>query len=387
MATDDNIMQMARLEFRSSHDVKQATKNVRKAFGFNSIDLVTMRDLYNHFEKENIKPFNEVGYETEMSELFPNRVKDEFVEGMISQLEGDCLFKKVITIDGRIGFNAEKASTSVINLFTGESTMFPNSDHQSWPSLTVVDKEYLIAYRHLLKPQLALLKYDLKAMTLKQVHSVEIGTELRHGKIVFDQSVKHRFVVYNRRGFYIIGKVESDRMFISSLITSEPTKLCYPLLYDDKLCGIRYVGLCWYFLQFDLRNLDRVSFSSVPYSFKGKKVLSSTMRQYTWSGARLYVGFTDDESFEIFVLDTATFEWEDTGIKLSNHVQSISVNKDEVLTVVSIGRSGKLIFHRFPLKKPDSLMNIAWFACMRRYGKEQCKKLLNLLPPDCHLRL
>lgn len=74
------------------------------------------------------------------------------------------------------------------------------------------------------------------------------------------------------------------------------------------------------------------------------------MRQYTWSGARLYVGFTDDESFEIFVLDTATFEWEDTGIKLSNHVQSISVNKDEVLTVVSIGRSGKLIFHRFPLK-------------------------------------
>jgi len=83
--------------------------------------------------------------------------------------------------------------------------------------------------------------------------------------------------------------------------------------------------------------------------------------------------------------------WSDTKIVVMGHSTGMFIDESNVLVlkVCEDEAQGTNSFYRFPLKKPDSLMNLAWLDISRQstvFGNELFDKFADRLPYTCELR-
>lgn len=115
-------------------------------------------------------------------------------------------------------------------------------------------------------------------------------------------------------------------------------------------------------------------------------------QRYVWSINSLYVSCDEGElsgPFSIIAFNPKSYQWTRTKYTGMGRAKEMSIDEDEILTVVvredSLGAKNSKIktIYRFPMRKPDKLSYIAWFAIRRGalfFESNLYKKILPRLP-------
>ncbi|KAI6215677.1 hypothetical protein M3Y94_00412700 [Aphelenchoides besseyi] len=98
-----------------------------------------------------------------------------------------------------------------------------------------------------------------------------------------------------------------------------------------------------------------------------------------------------NQETSIFVFDLKAMEWKNTGIRFGEGVLRMSSAEENMLIVKVDGPNfnSDIRLYRFPMCRPDSLLNISWMK-VRRWAKtkpvlyeETIQKLPHNLPVRC----
>ncbi|KAI6169984.1 hypothetical protein M3Y97_01167000 [Aphelenchoides bicaudatus] len=377
------MRQMACLEYRAKHDVNTAVKNIVKVFGRYSVDSFTVQKWFTKFKKERTKKFTaKSAYKIELDKHFSTGTQ-VFMDGIISQVKLKFFYKAMNTFDGRIGFAVLPNEFVVADLFHGEvrSVPFSFSQRVCQPVEFIDEERFLVL--EVMERKLALFKFDYDTMSIEKLDEAFLEFDMQHCYyLLLDQLELTKFVIYNQTTTvdFCAGRVIEGRIVLGGIARSED--------------GITLANLSGSVLQF----LKPISSSMCALSeidletmeLKITHIPTTKWTSYFWAGDFFYVAYMPSGGvWTVAVLNIKTREWFDTKIGIFHTVWKLFVDENQVLTVVAENSlTTATTFYRYSLRKPDSLVNLAWFSYTREFKSTGKRGILfNHLPYTCDVRV
>jgi len=403
---DVNVHHLVLFEYRAKQDATKAVKNIRKKFGPNAITKSEVVHLFKQFNKDGAPIYNK-----RFNSLATNEMFSKAVNSLLFQSEKPNLKGKLITTDGRLtlctNFDSPWEGRNIIigDLFHAKfkniqinSVLFsPNACFRRNCQVEIINDEYLMLFRPE-SNQIALLEVDYENWKVKVHGPYKLNEGQIDGIFMLDRNKKQRFAIFSPRGSFTTGRVEDDfGITVEKFGQMNFGCLQYVKFEDGKLHGLKSLGggaddEIFQTCEFDLETLS-VTYSA-PFSLVcGENEhfnLSPIYRKkYTWFESKLLVPIvTSSNVTKILSLDTERGIWKDTKITVFGSISGMFVDDQGLLTLKVTCDSTTYNFHRFSLRKADSLKNLAWLTMVRNsnlFESTIYDRIVNRLPYNTDL--
>jgi len=263
--------------------------------------------------------------------------------------------------------------------------------------LALVDEEHLLVFNGN-KRQLFLLKFDSDVWQFKLSSQVNVGRDFDFGsKLLLDELDKRKFILSNWGPGSLAGSVVEDTIVIDRQFSLRNVQYSSIKKYvGSKLFSFQRQNQSCELVEWNLNTLERTLTDRVPSILdSGESIGLNTggsVLDHVWHEDWIYVA----AEYPIKLTKIYAFSWEskrwfDTNITVMGRSTGMFIDENNVLVLKAREDEDRGInnFYRFPLKKPESLMNLAWLVISRQstvFGNKLFDKFADRLPYTCELR-
>jgi len=399
-------------EHRAGTRQVKAVENICDKLGHDAVTIKIVAYWYNRFDSGDTSVYDKKTkeYRNEKTSMDVSEFVSE--ASMLFPFKQPRMVYKLITNDGRLGFlllrfsvTAGKGATLCMSdLLYGNqkglqnaSNIFSAIDHinQHWVQVKMVDNEHFLIFLGWL-PQLALFKLNHDAFKLDVLQVVDIDASLQCGQLIVDEKGTRKFMIYHMNGSFLTGHLDGTQIIIRKLIMSLPDCLQCMKLEGSTLSCLRYSGQGWEIRSFDLDKVKPKLAAKIPLECANGEEFAmspSYNLSYVWSGSRLYVPAKLTKlRTKIVYFDTKTLIWTDTHLKFPGQLRGMFIDENEILTAQVLLEIPKDVnnLYRIPLKKPDSLKNLAWMFIVNHeefFGSNFLYDIAGLISDDLQSKI
>jgi len=406
------IRQLLLIEHRAEHEPAQALKNVKAKIGQCDLTLETVKFWFKRFDKGDTSLLKAQLSPYYMPQIVPN---DKYLMSdncKFRSVTDPLMSKKVVSNDGRIGLiigfkKLRHTKLFAIDLLNGDSREIYKAgvlagikEESVKNHLVLIDEEHLLVFNDN-KRQLSLLKFDSDSFEFKLRSQVTVGKEFeakQDPQLYLDELDRRKFILgtsmWNPN--YLAGSVVEDTIVIDRR---------FSLQNSDFGCIRKYVGNQFFdfypqsgnsrLFEWNLETSAHPLATVIPSTFNTGESIDFNYAQvldHFWHEDWIYIAVEFPVKLtKVYALNLKKFGWFDTKIVVMGSSTGMFVDEDKVLVmkVCEDEAQGINSFYRFPLKKPESLMNLAWFTisrCSTVFGNKLFDKFADRLPYTCELR-
>jgi len=429
MATPKQIQMRSLIlvEYQSGNDTEQAFNNICTKLRNVAVKPGLVKYWFKRFNNGDYSVFNTSSYfHSTTSAALYNDVYLKGIRSMLFQFNFLQMNSKMTVHDGRVAFSFgytcyQQESLVMADLFHGKIKEFQNNNNilaklteQSNGSdrqLKMIDMEHFLVFfdeLSLLVPFIL----DYKTWTLEAFDSIALGDSLKCGKLIVDQQDSHNFMIYNSNGAFLAGRFGELQIDLGEIAYSTMTNLEYVKLNGSTLSGLRNLHQdkiednmdlfefnktegntdMWEFNKIDWQALEPISKANISLELENGETFElhdDYKSQYYWSQSGLLYAPAkfDSKLTRIMSFDPESQNWMGTNVSFLGQLSGLFVDENEILTgYVVVNEHG---FYQFPLRKPESLKNLAWKVMPQRFnshGSIVLKRIVNNFLRDCDLR-
>jgi len=405
------IRQLLLLEHRASHKPDQALKNVKAKIGQCDLTLETVKFWFKRFDKGDTSLLKAKVPFYQLPQIIPND-KYLMIDNCKFRAVSDPLMnRKIVSNDGRIGLivgfkKFRNGKLFVIDLLHGElrevykAGCLAGVMEESIVPLALIDEERLLVFNDK-KRNLSLLKFDSDSWQFKLSSQVNVGIEFetrRGPQLHLDELDKRKFILLNSlwESEFLAGSIVGDTIVINrSFSLQQAGRGRIKKYVENRLLGFSPQHSESALFEWNLDTLASPQISRISSTFDTGEPFDAGHTpnpDYVFHEDLVYVAL----EFPVKLTKVYAFNWEsklwsDTKIVVMGHSTGMFIDESNVLVlkVCEDEAQGTNSFYRFPLKKPDSLMNLAWLDISRQstvFGNELFDKFADRLPYTCELR-
>jgi len=417
-AKELNLRQSILEEYEAGSDVDQAVKNICRKLGKGIVKSTKVQWWFRRFANEDkslikeapaqqVTPIEEPQVTpNEDLQVIPievppaNRPQIPNLEQIVLQFNDELTGANMSTNDGRIGLFTSKnsSSISIVDLFHDKSRKLhcrkkSKLRFHQYDQMKIIDDEHILVYSFE-SSSLVLFKVDYDNVNLKMLHKVETSNNRGGGSLALDQMDSRKFIICSEYGITFVGSVKNSRITAGGAVRFHSRHIFFIKLVGQTFFGLRRYENEWQFCEFNLETSKLVRSTRFPLELGEDENLFALIWNpyYVWNGNKLYFSVESGNQLNFFSFNS------DIGICTRINIVLLNVTFDgfflddhEILTIKTSGYhfENKSTLYRFPLKRPDSLKNLAWMTIVRAstlFGSPLYGRFAENLPYNSDLR-
>jgi len=406
------IRQLLLIEHRANHKPDQALKNVKAKIGQCDLTMETVKFWFKRFDKGDTSLLKAKLHPYYSPQIVPDDkylMSDNYKFRSVSD---PLMNSKVVSNDGRIGLfigfkKFRHTKLFAIDLLNGDlreiykaGCLAGIKEDSAINHLALIDEEHLLVFNDN-KRQLSLLKFDSELWEFKLRSQVQVEKDFeskRGPQLHLNELDKRKFIICTSMWHpsYLAGSVVEGKLVIDRRFSLQNSGYCRV----RKYVGNKFFAFCpgtgeSTMLEWNLDTPADPLRSGIPSVLDTGESIDFNYAQvpgYIWNEDWIYVAAEFPVKLtKVYSLSLKTRVWFDTKIVVMGSSTGMFIDEEDVLIlkVCEDEAQGINNFYRFPLKKPESLMNLAWFTISRRstvFGNKLFDKFADRLPYTCELR-